>query len=61
MSRSTTRDDTVTRGATADPTVGLRERLDDLSEGYDTLEGDFDGRDTPVQTILRFERSKQTD
>lgn len=44
MSRSTTRDDAVSQGATADPTVGLREWLDDLSEGHDTPFAAFDTR-----------------
>ncbi len=44
MSRAKTRADAVSQGATADPTIGLREWLDGLPEGNDTPFAAFDTR-----------------
>lgn len=44
MSRATTRADAVSQGAGADPTIGLREWLDQLPEGNDTPFAAFDTR-----------------
>ena len=44
MSRATTRQDAVNQGANADPTIGLREWLEELPEGNDTSFAAFDTR-----------------
>lgn len=44
MSRTTTREDAVNQGATGDSTRGLREWLDELPEGNDTMFAAFDTR-----------------
>ena len=44
MSRTTTREDAVNQGATADPTIGLREWLDELPEVDNTPFAAFDTR-----------------
>jgi hypothetical protein len=51
MSRATTRQDAVNQGAHADPTMGLREWLDELPEGNDTLFAVFDTR---VEMVRRL-------
>jgi hypothetical protein len=51
MSRPTTRQDAVNQGAHADPTIGLREWLDELAEGNDTL---FAAFDTRVEMVRRL-------
>jgi hypothetical protein len=51
MSRVTTRQDAVNQGAHADPTIGLREWLDQLSEGNDTMFATFDTR---VEMVRRL-------
>jgi flavodoxin len=51
MSRTTTREDAVNQGATADPTIGLREWLDELPEGADTLFATFDTRVDMVRRL----------
>jgi flavodoxin len=44
MSRPSTREDAVTQGATADPSMGLREWLDQLPDGNGTPFAVFDTR-----------------
>jgi hypothetical protein len=51
MSRASTRQDAVNQGANADPTIGLREWLDELPEGNDTL---FAAFDTRVEMVRRL-------
>lgn len=51
MSRATTRQDAVNQGANADPTLGLREWLEDLPDGNDTP---FAGFDTRVDMVRRL-------
>jgi flavodoxin len=51
MSRATTRRDAVNEGATGDPTMGLREWMDELPEGNDTL---FAAFDTRVEMVRRL-------
>lgn len=51
MSRASTRQDAVNQGANADPTIGLREWLDDLPEGNDTM---FAAFDTRVEMVRRL-------
>jgi hypothetical protein len=51
MSRITTRQDAVNQGANADPTIGLREWLDELPEGNDTM---FAAFDTRVEMVRRL-------
>ena len=51
MSRATTRQDAVNQGASADPTIGLREWLNELPEGNDTL---FAAFDTRVEMVRRL-------
>jgi hypothetical protein len=51
MSRTTTREDAVNQGAIADPTIGLREWLDDLPEGNGTP---FAAFDTRVEIVRRL-------
>jgi hypothetical protein len=51
MSRATTRRDAVHEGATGDPTIGLREWMDELPEGNDTL---FAAFDTRVEMVRRL-------
>ncbi|HEX9763504.1 MAG TPA: hypothetical protein VGA97_10435 [Acidimicrobiia bacterium] len=51
MSRATTREDAVNQGAKADPTIGLREWLDDLPEGNDTPFAAFDTRVDMVRRL----------
>ena len=51
MSRTTTRQDAVNQGANADPTIGLREWLEELPEGNDTM---FAAFDTRVEMVRRL-------
>ena len=51
MSRVLTREDAVKQGANADSTIGLREWLDELPEGNDTL---FAAFDTRVEMVRRL-------
>jgi flavodoxin len=51
MSRATTRQDAVNQGATGDPTIGLREWMNELPEGNDTL---FAAFDTRVEMVRRL-------
>jgi flavodoxin len=51
MSRPATRQDAVSQGATADPTIGLREWLEDLPEGDDTAFAAFDTRVDMVRRL----------
>jgi hypothetical protein len=51
MSRATTRQDAMNQGATGDPTLGLREWMDGLPEGNDTL---FAAFDTRVEMVRRL-------
>ena len=51
MSRVTTREDAVKQGAQADSSIGLREWLDELSEGNGTL---FAAFDTRVEMVRRL-------
>jgi len=51
MSRATTREDAVKQGATADSAIGLREWLEELPEGNDTL---FAAFDTRVEMVRRL-------
>jgi len=51
MSRATTREDAVTQGANADPTIGLREWLEELPEGNDIP---FAAFDTRVEMVRRL-------
>lgn len=51
MSRATTRDDAVKQGAQADPSIGLREWLDQLPDGNDTPFAVFDTR---VEIVRRM-------
>lgn len=51
MSRATTRDDAVKQGAKADPSIGLREWLDQLPDGNDTPFAVFDTR---VEIVRRM-------
>jgi hypothetical protein len=51
MSRGTTRQDAVNQGANADPTIGLREWLDELPEGSNTP---FAAFDTRVEMVRRL-------
>ena len=51
MSRASTREDAVKQGANGDSTIGLREWLDELPEGNDTL---FAAFDTRVEMVRRL-------
>jgi hypothetical protein len=51
MSRATTREDAVKQGADGDSSIGLREWLEDLPEGNDTL---FAAFDTRVEMVRRL-------
>jgi hypothetical protein len=51
MSRTTTRQDAVNQGATGDPTLGLREWMDELPQGNNTL---FAAFDTRVEMVRRL-------
>jgi hypothetical protein len=51
MSRATTRQDAVNQGANADPTIGLREWLEELAEGNDTPFAAFDTRVDMVRRL----------
>jgi hypothetical protein len=51
MSRTTTREEAVTQGALADPAIGLREWLDELPQGNDTLFAAFDTRVDMVRRL----------
>jgi len=51
MSRITTREDAVNQGADADPTIGLREWLDDLPQGNNTQFAAFDTRVDMVRRL----------
>jgi hypothetical protein len=51
MSRATTRQDAVNQGATADPTIGLREWLEELPEGNGTPFAAFDTRVDMVRRL----------
>lgn len=51
MSRGTTREDAVKQGADADSSIGLREWLDELPQGNDTL---FAAFDTRVEMVRRL-------
>jgi hypothetical protein len=51
MSRPATREDAVNQGATADPTIGLREWLEDLPDGNDTAFAAFDTRVDMVRRL----------
>jgi flavodoxin len=51
MSRATTRQDAVNQGANADPTIGLREWLETLPAGNDTMFATFDTR---VEMVRRL-------
>jgi hypothetical protein len=51
MSRATTRQDAVNQGATGDPTIGLREWMEELPEGNDTF---FAAFDTRVEMVRRL-------
>lgn len=51
MSRATTRQDAVNQGANADPTIGLREWLEELPEGNDTPFAAFDTRVDMVRRL----------
>ncbi len=51
MSRANTRQDAVNQGANADPTIGLREWLEELSEGNDTPFAAFDTRVDMVRRL----------
>lgn len=51
MSRIATRQDAVNQGADADPTIGLREWLNDLPQGKDTPFAAFDTRVDMVRRL----------
>jgi hypothetical protein len=51
LSRATTRQDAVNQGANADPTIGLREWLEELSAGNDTPFAAFDTRVDMVRRL----------
>jgi hypothetical protein len=51
MSRANTRQDAVNQGAKADPTIGLREWLEELPEGNDTPFAAFDTRVDMVRRL----------
>ena len=51
MSRANTRQDAVNQGANADPTIGLREWLEELPEGNDTPFAAFDTRVDMVRRL----------
>ena len=51
MSRTQTREDAVNQGADADPTIGLREWLDDLAQGNNTQFAAFDTRVDMVRRL----------
>ena len=51
MSRATTCQDAVNQGANADPTIGLREWLEELPEGNDTSFAAFDTRVDMVRRL----------
>lgn len=51
MSRANTRQDAVNQGADADPTIGLREWLEELPEGDDTPFAAFDTRVDMVRRL----------
>jgi hypothetical protein len=51
MSRANTRQDAVSQGANADPTIGLREWLEELAEGNDTPFAAFDTRVDMVRRL----------
>ena len=51
MSRTTTRQDAVKQGASANPTIGLREWLEELPEGNDTPFAAFDTRVDMVRRL----------
>jgi hypothetical protein len=51
MSRASTREDAVKQGAKADPSTGLREWLDGLPEGSNTM---FAAFDTRVEMVRRL-------
>ena len=51
MSRANTRRDAVSQGANADPTIGLREWLEELPEGNDTPFAAFDTRVDMVRRL----------
>jgi len=51
MSRATTRQDAVNQGARADPTIGLREWLEELPDGHGTPFAAFDTRVDMVRRL----------
>ena len=51
MSRANTRQDAVNQGANADPTIGLREWIEELPEGNDTPFAAFDTRVDMVRRL----------
>jgi hypothetical protein len=51
MSRATTRQDAVNQGATGDPTMGLREWMEELPEGNEVF---FAAFDTRVEMVRRL-------
>ena len=51
LSRATTRQDAVNQGANADPTIGLREWLEELPGGNDTPFAAFDTRVDMVRRL----------